>query len=309
MLALNGLDVLEAAAYSNDEGMALEVFRVESSFGPTIAWDRVARRPREGPRRPARPRGPAAPSGPGSTPAPHASPEPVAAPVGAGRQRGVRDRPPSSRCGRLTAIGVLYRITRASPSSTSTSARPRCRPWAADVVDAFYVRDRTGAKVTDPDYLVEIERAILHALAPSRLLALTARAAAEIGGSSVGCSGDVTNQDLVRWSEALAGIARTGLGFTENLYERERFEEVLAVAADMRAAAGSHVTHRGARRTSGCTRSARAWPATRRRRWRSAPWSATTTGEILLMQAGRLGHLALPDRLGRHRLLGQSRSR
>jgi ADP-ribose pyrophosphatase YjhB (NUDIX family) len=48
-----------------------------------------------------------------------------------------------------------------------------------------------------------------------------------------------TQQDLVRWSEALAGIARTGLGFTESQYERERFEEVLAVAADMRHAAGS----------------------------------------------------------------------
>ena len=48
-----------------------------------------------------------------------------------------------------------------------------------------------------------------------------------------------TPQDLVRWSEALAGIARTGLGFTESLYEQERFEEVLAVAADMRVAAGS----------------------------------------------------------------------
>ncbi|MGY6502006.1 MAG: NUDIX hydrolase N-terminal domain-containing protein [Acidimicrobiales bacterium] len=47
-------------------------------------------------------------------------------------------------------------------------------------------------------------------------------------------------QDLVRWSETLAGIARTGLGFTENLYERERFEEILAVAADIRVAAGSH---------------------------------------------------------------------
>jgi len=42
-------------------------------------------------------------------------------------------------------------------------------------------------------------------------------------------------QDLIRWSEALAGIARTGLGFTESLYERERFEEVLHVAADIRA--------------------------------------------------------------------------
>jgi ADP-ribose pyrophosphatase YjhB (NUDIX family) len=49
-----------------------------------------------------------------------------------------------------------------------------------------------------------------------------------------------TPQDLIRWSEALAGIARTGLAFTESLYEQERFEEVLAVAADMRVAAGSH---------------------------------------------------------------------
>jgi ADP-ribose pyrophosphatase YjhB (NUDIX family) len=43
-------------------------------------------------------------------------------------------------------------------------------------------------------------------------------------------------KQLLRWSEALSGIARTGLGFTESLYERERFEEVLRVAADIRAA-------------------------------------------------------------------------
>lgn len=42
---------------------------------------------------------------------------------------------------------------------------------------------------------------------------------------------------LLRWSESLAAIARTGLGFTESLYERERFEEILHVAADIRAAA------------------------------------------------------------------------
>ncbi|HEY5012654.1 MAG TPA: NUDIX hydrolase N-terminal domain-containing protein [Acidimicrobiia bacterium] len=40
--------------------------------------------------------------------------------------------------------------------------------------------------------------------------------------------------DLLRWAEALSGIARTGLGFTQSLYERERFEEVLRVAADIR---------------------------------------------------------------------------
>ncbi|MDQ6727601.1 MAG: NUDIX hydrolase N-terminal domain-containing protein [Actinomycetota bacterium] len=44
--------------------------------------------------------------------------------------------------------------------------------------------------------------------------------------------------DLLRWSEALAGIARTGLAFTDSLYERERFQEILHVAADIRVAAG-----------------------------------------------------------------------
>ena len=41
---------------------------------------------------------------------------------------------------------------------------------------------------------------------------------------------------VLRWSEALSGIARTGLGFTESLYEKERFEEILHIAADMKVA-------------------------------------------------------------------------
>ncbi len=47
----------------------------------------------------------------------------------------------------------------------------------------------------------------------------------------------VPTRTLLRWSESLAAIARTGLGFTDSLYERERFEEILHVAADIRAAA------------------------------------------------------------------------
>lgn len=45
----------------------------------------------------------------------------------------------------------------------------------------------------------------------------------------------VTTQELLVWAEALSGIARTGLGFSEVQYERERYEEVLAIAADIRA--------------------------------------------------------------------------
>ena len=51
----------------------------------------------------------------------------------------------------------------------------------------------------------------------------------------------VPTRTLLRWSESLAAIARTGLGFTESLYERERFEEILHVAADIRAVADEGV--------------------------------------------------------------------
>jgi len=51
-------------------------------------------------------------------------------------------------------------------------------------------------------------------------------------------------RDLIRWSETLAAIARTGMGFTQSLYERERYEEVLKVAADIKAAADDSVETR-----------------------------------------------------------------
>jgi ADP-ribose pyrophosphatase YjhB (NUDIX family) len=42
---------------------------------------------------------------------------------------------------------------------------------------------------------------------------------------------------LIRWAESLAGVARTGLAFTQSQYERERFEEILKIAADIKVAA------------------------------------------------------------------------
>lgn len=47
----------------------------------------------------------------------------------------------------------------------------------------------------------------------------------------------VPEKTLRRWAESLAGVAKTGLGFTESQYERERFEEILKIAADIKAAA------------------------------------------------------------------------
>ncbi len=51
-------------------------------------------------------------------------------------------------------------------------------------------------------------------------------------------------RDLVRWSETLAAIARTGMGFTQSLYEKERYEEVLKVAADIKSASDDAVETR-----------------------------------------------------------------
>lgn len=45
------------------------------------------------------------------------------------------------------------------------------------------------------------------------------------------------HRDLLRWSESLAAIARTGLGFSQVPYERERYEEILNVAAEIRSRA------------------------------------------------------------------------
>ena len=44
----------------------------------------------------------------------------------------------------------------------------------------------------------------------------------------------LTEAHLLRWAESLAGIARTGLSFTESIYERERYEEILHIAANIR---------------------------------------------------------------------------
>jgi [protein-PII] uridylyltransferase len=161
-LALNGLDVLDAAVASVD-GMALEVLRVESSFGPTISWEKVlgdlegaldgrlalqarlAERARVyGGRRP---------------PPPLQEPARVLVDNDASRSATVVEvHAPDS-------MGVLYRITRALSELDLDIVSAKVQTLGDRVVDAFYVRRPDGAKVEDPAVLVEIERALLHELA------------------------------------------------------------------------------------------------------------------------------------------------
>lgn len=163
-LSLNGLDVLEAAAYSDDEGMALETFRVESSFGPIIPWDRVtddvekaldsrialhsrlAERARVYSRR-------------------TFSPHPVSPPSVlvdneiSHKATVVEVRAPD-------AIGVLYKVTHALAELDLDLRSAKVQTMGAEVIDSFYVRDQNGQKITEPAALLELERAILHALSP-----------------------------------------------------------------------------------------------------------------------------------------------
>jgi [protein-PII] uridylyltransferase len=61
-------------------------------------------------------------------------------------------------------IGVLYRITRALAELDLDIRSARVETLGPQVVDAFYVLDSAGQKVTDPTYLGEIERAVLAAV-------------------------------------------------------------------------------------------------------------------------------------------------
>ena len=61
-------------------------------------------------------------------------------------------------------IGVLYRITRALTDFNVDIRSARVQTLGNQVVDAFYVVDDHGAKITDEETIAEIERAIVYAL-------------------------------------------------------------------------------------------------------------------------------------------------
>jgi [protein-PII] uridylyltransferase len=61
-------------------------------------------------------------------------------------------------------IGLLFRVTTALAELGLDIVSARIQTLGDDVIDAFYVRDADGGKVTDAEYLREIERAVLHAI-------------------------------------------------------------------------------------------------------------------------------------------------
>ena len=62
------------------------------------------------------------------------------------------------------SIGFLYRVTRAFVELDLDIARAKVHTLGDDVIDTFYVLGPDGAKITDPEYLAEIEIAVLSAI-------------------------------------------------------------------------------------------------------------------------------------------------
>ena len=149
-----------------------------------------------------------------------------------------RRRRPSSRCTRPTRSGCSRRWPRCSPTSTSTCRSRSWPPRARVPSTSSTSATRRVRSPTDPRLLQRLRATLIARLTTEYVLPRPGRLRARARVSPrPRPRTPVSAVDLLRWAETLSAIARTGLGFTQSLYEKERFEEVLKVAADIRAAA------------------------------------------------------------------------
>ena len=163
VLALHGLDIIDAAAHSTEDGRALAQFRVHDPVRRAAPWDRVRadvdlaldgrlalharvseRADRYAHRR-------LASAGLATTR--------VSFDDGASAEATVIDVLAAD------GIGVLYRVTRALLELDLDIRSARAETRGHQAIDAFYVRDAGGAKLGDGPARAEIARAILHSLA------------------------------------------------------------------------------------------------------------------------------------------------
>ncbi len=161
VLALHGLDVTTATAYSSDSGRALSVFSVDDPFGNELAWsaisDDLARALGEGlalrarvadrARRYERRRGPV-----------HDARTTVAF------DNDVSDTATVIDVRAVDGVGVLFRVTAAFADFDLDIRSARVNTMGSHVLDAFYVRDRLGRKITDADTIREITLAVQHSV-------------------------------------------------------------------------------------------------------------------------------------------------
>ncbi len=161
-LAVGGISILSAQVFTTDDGVAVDLFEVEGAFEPVIsearwrAFRTTLRRTIEGAisleRRVEDVRR--------HYPAPR-----VHTPVTVRPDDAASDFSTVIEVGAPDRIGLLYDITRTFADLRLDVHLAKVATFDGRVVDAFYVRDPVGRKITDPEQLGEIERALRDRLA------------------------------------------------------------------------------------------------------------------------------------------------
>jgi [protein-PII] uridylyltransferase len=163
VLALHGLDVLAARAWSSDDGWAVEHFHVEPAYGKEPNWPAVEAdivRALDG--------GVAFESRLADRARQYAGRPGVRAATPARTQVGT-DTEASAAATLVEVrapdrIGTLYRITRVLADLGLDIRSAKVSTVGHEVVDTFYVVEADGSKVTDADRLATIEGALRVAL-------------------------------------------------------------------------------------------------------------------------------------------------
>jgi len=156
-LSLAGLSILTAQAFTTDDGAAVDLFEVEGAFEREISEERwrafrsTLRRSIDGAisleRRVEDKRG-------------HYPPPRLIAPMTVSIDNQASDFSTVIEVGAPDRIGLLYDITRALAELKLDVHLAKVTTYTDRVVDAFYVRDALGRKVTDPGQVREVEEVL-----------------------------------------------------------------------------------------------------------------------------------------------------
>ena len=162
VISLNGLNVMSVEAYTDDGPVALSRWKVVSRLDTPIDWDAI-----ETDLRLALDGRLAIAARLTDRVSTYGSPAVLAA---GGERREVHfDNEGSSRATIVQVlapdrIGLLYRITHALADMDIDLRSAKVQTLGHEVIDSFYVVDQAGEKLTDDQYLGEVERAVLSAI-------------------------------------------------------------------------------------------------------------------------------------------------
>jgi [protein-PII] uridylyltransferase len=166
VLTMHGIDVVAATVHSDSRGTGLEEFRTERTFDGEVHWPEVIadlRRVFDGEldvgaavERRARRYALRVPHG--------ALPRATVAANEVTFDNEISATATVVDVHAVDGIGVLYRITDVLARRGLDIRSAKVQTMGAQVVDAFYVRDSSGAKVTDEQELAAIRRDVLAAL-------------------------------------------------------------------------------------------------------------------------------------------------